>query len=97
MSTVDQSGSTRYVPNENIVACELDNGQALLDLRTSQYVKFNETAGLVWQWVQSGFTVDQMAVEMCAIFDADLDDCRGDIMLLLQQLEEAKLVERQAE
>ena len=96
MSTLNENGSVRYVANENIVACELDDGQALLDLHTSQYVKFNETASMVWQWVQAGFTVDTMAAEMCSIFDADINDCRKDIISLLQELEEAKLVERQA-
>ena len=93
----DQPAPVRYVTNKDVVACELDNGQALLDLRTSQYVKLNETAGLVWQWVQDGLSVDQMADEMCVIFDAERDQCSADISLLLGQLEEAGLVERQAE
>lgn len=93
----DQTAPVRYVANKDVVACELDSGQALLDLRTSQYVKFNETAGLVWQWVQGGLSVDEMADEMCVMFDAERDQCSNDISLLLEQLEEAGLVERQAE
>lgn len=97
MPMPNETDPVRYVANKDVVACELDSGQALLDLRTSQYVKFNETAGLVWQWVQDGLTVDQMADQMCVIFDAERDQCSTDINLLLRQLEEAGLVERQAE
>ncbi|UUL82378.1 PqqD family protein [Sphingomonas qomolangmaensis] len=87
----------RYVANKDVVTCELDSGQALLNLRTSQYVKFNETAGLVWQWVQDGLTVDQMADQMCTMFDAERNQCSADIALLLGQLKEAGLVELEAE
>lgn len=80
-------------PKDSVVACELDSGSALLDLNTSEYIKLNVTAALVWEWLTDGATLDAMAERMSAKFDVSPQDCRGDIIALVGQFAEASLVE----
>ncbi|UVI39091.1 PqqD family protein [Qipengyuania spongiae] len=86
----------KFAARPNVVACDLDAGQALLNLETSQYFKLNDTGALIWKNVEAGNTLEQMQEELSSVFDVSQEDCRDDIIDLLKALEEAGLIERQA-
>ena len=87
---------TKFSARPNVVACELDDGQALLNLETSQYFKLNDTGALIWKNVEAGATLEQMQDELSSVFDISQEECRDDIVDLLTALEKANLIERQA-
>lgn len=89
-------GPTSLKLREDVVACDLDGGKALLDLQTSQYIKLNETAALIWQWIGEELSPNEMLDEMMAKYDVDEAECREDIESLIGSLKEAGLVEESA-
>lgn len=85
---------TKYITRPDVVACEIDEGQALLNLKTSQYFKLNSSGALVWECLEMESSVEQMLDRMCEVFEVSREECRPDIVHLLSALEEAGLVER---
>ncbi|AKH42782.1 Coenzyme PQQ synthesis protein D (PqqD) [Croceibacterium atlanticum] len=81
---------------EDVVACDLQGGKALLDLRTSKYIKLNETAALIWQWIGEHKTRDEMLAAMVETYDVDEAECRADIESLIGSMKEAGLIEESA-
>ena len=81
-----------YRHADDVVACELEGGNALLDLSTSNYFKINETAASIWEWIGSGATIDKLVNNMLALYDVDEEVCRQDVEAILASFESAGLV-----
>lgn len=81
----------------DIVACDLDGGQALLDLNCSQYYKLNATASVVWTDLESASRLDELVASVCREFDVSADRCRMDVQNLIESLVESGLVVRSDE
>lgn len=78
---------------ENVVACELEGGKALLDLSTSNYYKLNETAALVWEWIGAGATVSSLVERMMDSYDVSQDECTADVEAIIADFRDSGLVE----
>lgn len=87
------SGEERqYLANPDVVSCELDGGQALLNLKTSLYYSLNDTGAVIWQRIATPAGLDAVAEAMMAKFDVDMDRCRADAERMLSAMVEADLV-----
>lgn len=84
----------RYSACAGVVACDLDNGRAILNLETSEYFRLNATAAIVWQCLEGGSTVTQIVQRVCDEFDVLVAECRDDIVTLLKELDKAGLIEK---
>jgi len=79
----------------NVVACELDDGRALLDLSKSQYYRLNRTAAIVWEWLEEeSASIDELTIKMLGRFDVEESTCRADLTTMLNTFLEAGLVEQ---
>lgn len=83
-----------YTSHEEVVACDLDDGRALLDLRKSKYYKLNNTGALVWEWLEEGATIDTLAEKMMEQFSVEDAQCRADINGILSSFLDAGLIEQ---
>ena len=78
---------------EDLVACDLDGGAALLDLNTSTYFKLNGTASFIWEKLgERPMNADMLADELIQVYDVDKAVCLPDIQNVLQELASAKLI-----
>ncbi len=87
---------TSFAGCKDVVACELDDGVALLDLRVSKYYKLNKTAALIWDWMSEPATVDQLVTRITERFDVSESECRADILAILASFESSGLIEERA-
>lgn len=85
---------TRFIVRPDVVECDLDGGKALLNLATSQYYKVNSTGAEAFARLTKAASLDEVVDHMCQAFEVSSEDCRADIAALIQQFEEAELVER---
>ena len=76
-----------------MVSCELDEGAALLHLRSSTYFSMNATGGTIWELIQEPKTVAELCDAVAARYEVDPAVCYRDVVALLQQLADARLVE----
>lgn len=66
------------------MACELNGGAALLDLRSSIYYSLNPVGAEVWTALQSGAaTIETLSQAVSQRFEVTPDACREDIAALL--------------
>lgn len=82
-----------FTAHSEVVACELDGGKALLDLRGSRYYKLNRSAALIWEWIGEGSTLSLLVDRMLQRFDVDRSQCEEDVIAIISSFEKAGLVD----
>lgn len=94
---MDWNAQTRIVAVEGIVACDIADGSALLNLATSRYYKLNDTAALLWQELERrddrSSTLGHLITVMNTHFEVDEATCRSDLLHLFEGLSQAGIVE----
>lgn len=83
----------RLFASEEVVACELDEGRALLDLRAGKYFKLNKSAGLIWDCLTTGATIEELMAEFEKRYDVEESQCRKDITAILNNFIAADLLQ----
>lgn len=81
-----------YVQAENVVSCDYEGGKALLDLEKSSYFKLNNSATLIWNWLESPVTLDKLVEHMTDVFEIDVSTCKADVSKILSDFLQSKLV-----
>lgn len=93
---MDWNAQTKIVAVEGIVACDIADGSALLNLATSRYYKLNDTAALLWQELERredrSSTLAQLVTVTSAHYDVDEATCWSDLVRLFEGLSQAELV-----
>lgn len=87
---ISEAPRFRHAPD--VVACELDGGNALLDLASSDYYRLNGTAAAVWDGIGEGSTVAQLIERILSEFDVERDQCASDVKTIISALLDAGLV-----
>ena len=75
------------------ISCDLEGEAVILHLGDGVYYGLNEVGARVWTLVQQPRTVLEIRDVLLKDYDVRLDDCTRDLIVLLQQLMDWKLVE----
>lgn len=81
-----------YFAREDVVASDIGDHWALLDLETSMYYTLNATGATVWNAMQSPTHLSHLIALVTEVFSVSEEICRPDIEAILQQLLSAGLV-----
>jgi hypothetical protein len=81
-----------YSRRPDVVAANLGEELAVLDLSTGSYLGFNATAAHLWRLLNEPRTLDALCDAMTAEFDIDKDRCRSEVAQLLDKLLAANLI-----
>lgn len=84
---------TVYRAPEHVVACEVEDGKALLDLESSTYYKLNRSAALIWEWIGDGATIPALVERMLAHFEVGEDECTRDVEAIIASFCDAGVLE----
>ena len=85
----------QVVPIKDVVYTDFQGtGGILVDLKTKQYYQLNETGSLIWRGLEKGNSVDDIALEICTIYEVTAEHARQSVQTLLSNLEMRKLVSR---
>jgi hypothetical protein len=86
--------------NDNEVASKVMDGEAILiNLGTGIYYSLDDVASCIWSAIETGSTVEQIAEQVCAHFDASSGDVFADVSeftALLQAEGLTRVVEEEA-
>lgn len=88
----DLTEASLVTASEDVVACDLADGAALLDLRSSTYFTLNEVGSQVWGLIREPKPVSEVGEALLKRYDVDPARCRQDLVVLLQQLADAGLI-----
>lgn len=80
-------------PHNHVVYTEFDGREAVLvDLNTKRYYTLNETAMLVWRGLDRGQTKDEIAKEICGLYDVSAEQAANSIDRLVISLAAHRLL-----
>ena len=83
----------QVVPIKDVVYTDFQGtGGILVDLKTKQYYQLNETGSLIWRGLEKGNSVDDIALEMCTIYEVSPDHAKRSVERILSNLEMRNLV-----
>ena len=88
------TSTATFSADPDVVACELNGGAALLDLRTSTYFSLNPVGAVIWEAIQQPKTLDGICATVAGTFEVGDDRCRADVQTLLDTLQERRLAVR---
>ncbi len=73
---------------------DIDDEVIVLDLRSSKYLRLNASGAVLWNRLESGATIDQLAETLVASFDLDAGQASTDAGAFLDTCRALDLVER---
>ena len=83
-------------PVDGLLIEKMGDEFLVLDKSRGKIHQFNSSAGVVWQGVMEGASVDAMAASLVEQFDVPMERALRDVQTLLEELEFLKLIEGQA-
>jgi hypothetical protein len=86
------SATATIVASKNQVSCDLAGESAILNLENSVYYGLNPVGAHVWSLVQTPVSVTALRDAIVDEYDVEPERCQRDLMDLLAQLAEAKLI-----
>lgn len=85
--------ATRFQGAEDVVFTAMEDEAVLLNLTTKQYYGLNESAMLIWQLVQIGSSVSEMAGAIAEDYEVSPGDARDAVASLIEELLEEGLLQ----
>ena len=83
-----------WMASDEVVAANLGDGVALLNLRTNEYFSLNEVGAFVWAVLQSPQPRGAIISAVTDKYEVAADVCASDLDLLLEDLKSASLIEQ---
>ncbi|MFB0613914.1 PqqD family protein [Aurantiacibacter poecillastricola] len=87
-------GNVTIRPDPDVVACELGDGLALLNLQTSTYYSLNKVGAAVWEALQERSSAQDISLAVSERFTVTSERCAADVDELLGQMIDARLAHR---
>lgn len=83
-----------FIIAPDCVACDVQNGIAILNLGTNTYFGLDDVGACVWQALQKPASLSDLATAVARDFDVAQDACTPDIARLLDEMTQHGLVVR---
>lgn len=85
------------IPQEHVIANELDGGDGVLvDLDEKQYYQLNETAMFVWKCLENGRSFEETVDEIRRVYDVTNEQASASVNKILTDIRSRKLVRPRA-
>lgn len=80
------------MPNKQIVSTLFDDGDGVLvDLDTKRYYQLNETAMMVWDGLEKGHTISEIAKTFTSAFDVSPEHAVNSVERILRKFQSLNL------
>ncbi|OJA05998.1 hypothetical protein QHL1GM_11715 [Halomonas sp. QHL1] len=76
-----------------MVAANLDGDLVMMNEKLGRYYGISGVGARAWELLEAPVSVDNLVHYICQEYDIDSDTCRLDIMLFVQDLMKANLIE----
>ncbi|MCS3703567.1 PqqD family protein [Salinibacter ruber] len=84
--------SSVVVAADHQTSAEVDGESVILDLEEGIYYGLNPVGARIWSEIQEPTAVEEITAAITAEYDVDREQCRRDVISLLQDLEENDLI-----
>lgn len=83
---------SRLCRRDRVLTQQAADTMILLSLDNGQYYELNDVGRCVWELCDGTRRIDEMVSMVCDTYDASAEAIRADVMELLQELVEEKLL-----
>ena len=81
--------NTRCTPNsDNLTSTVIDGEAVIVNLTTGVYYSMDGTGGLVWQMIEEGRSLDEMATVLAIRYETTREQALGDLTNLVARLKD---------
>jgi coenzyme PQQ synthesis protein D (PqqD) len=93
MDKSELHGHTVIVAVSNQVSSDLADEVVILDLKNGMYYGLDEVGARIWELIQQPRTIDEIRDALLEEYEVEPEDCTRDLVALLQDLNDAQLIE----
>lgn len=90
---VGLTADSTIVATKNQVSCDLAGEAAILDLQSGVYYGLDAVGARIWELIQEPKTVTEVRDALMEEFDVEPERCQSDLLALLEQMSQNKLIE----
>lgn len=90
-STLSDNMTVVAMPGQ--ISSNLDGEEVILDVETGVYYGLNPVGAHIWALVQEPCAISTICATLQEEYEVDPAQCRQDVLLLLSQLADARLIE----
>ena len=87
-----KEGSKSVIKSEHCISTRINNNTVLLNLETGKYIKFNQSASIIWEKIESCTSIDHLKKLVSTESSIPLKDIDADIDSFLIEAEIKKLI-----
>jgi hypothetical protein len=91
MPHLDSDGAM-YVVGDDVVHCQIGEGAALLNMKSSVYYSLNSVGAIVWTLLGRPISLTNLTSALVERFAVDPDRCKQDVLAILGQMGDAGLI-----
>ena len=90
---VTLSDPTVIVAAKDQFSCPLGDDTVILDVKAGLYFSLDNVGAFIWQLIQQPHSVEDLRRAITEEFEVDAETCQRDLLALLGQLADRKLIE----
>ena len=87
------SNDSIVLVKNNIVSCDLDGEEAILNMNDGIYYGLDPVGAKIWNLIQKSTSINSIVDVILREFEVDSNSCRADIIELIEELINNGLVE----
>lgn len=91
--TIGMAVIMAYLVSPECVSCAVEEGIAILDLRSNTYFSLDLVGAAIWGRMATPASLDDLTAAVSAEYDVSPQDCRDDIADLLNDMQAHDLIQ----
>ncbi|MEC2076074.1 lasso peptide biosynthesis PqqD family chaperone [Metabacillus fastidiosus] len=84
--------NTQIVRSEGFVASDMDGEKVMMSIANGKYYNLGETGGVIWDFLQSPVSINQIVTKLMSEYDVEERVCREEVLSFLVLLYKEGLV-----
>ncbi|WP_157893612.1 PqqD family protein [Aquidulcibacter paucihalophilus] len=85
--------SFEWMKSQNVVSCQMDGSEALLNTETGHYYLLNSVGALVWSELDNRKSFDKLVDLVTNAYEVSREECAKDLGALLGSMKSKGLVQ----
>ena len=82
----------KYKRNPDVSFADLDNEITLFNSQSSEYINLNESASVIWLFIEESKTIEEIKKQLMSLFDVNEIECIESINIFVKKLLEDNLI-----
>lgn len=78
--------------SEDQVSCEVDGMSVIMSVENGEYYRLDDIGSKIWSLIAAPLSIEALCQKLSQEFDVSLEQCKEDVLKLLNQMLDRKLI-----